>query len=136
MDATIAYPGGKALSLSDVVTCELSPCLITICYRIFPASEVPLDTDRMQKWLFERFVEKEAMLEYFYEHGRFPEDYFTRNHDRPVRNRPQPTSWNCYIAGLAYVTISAMEVWSAVMVWRFIMDFMYNIIIQIFCILW
>ena len=106
------------------MTGALSPCQVTICYRIFPASDVPTDTDGMQKWLFERFVEKEAMLEYFYKHGHFPEDYFTRNHDRPVRNRPQPISWNCYSAGLGYVILLGLHVWSGIMVWSFLLNFM------------
>jgi 1-acyl-sn-glycerol-3-phosphate acyltransferase len=41
--------------------------------RRFPVDELPrLDAD-LRAWLLERFREKDALLEYFYTHGKFPD---------------------------------------------------------------
>lgn len=47
--------------------------------------QIPSDHEEMTKWLYDRFVEKESLLEYFYEKGCFPAlcpDGITRN-DEP-----------------------------------------------------
>ncbi len=35
--------------------------------------QVPTDTDALTTWLYDRFVEKEKLLEIFYKTGKFPE---------------------------------------------------------------
>lgn len=34
--------------------------------------QVPADTEGMTQWLYDRFIEKDKMLEEFYRTGRFP----------------------------------------------------------------
>ncbi|EPY84112.1 acyl-CoA:lysophosphatidylglycerol acyltransferase 1 [Camelus ferus] len=40
--------------------------------RIFPVKDVPLETDDLADWLYQRFIEKEDLLSHFYETGAFP----------------------------------------------------------------
>lgn len=37
--------------------------------RIFPVKDVPLETDDLSDWLYQRFIEKEDLLSHFYETG-------------------------------------------------------------------
>lgn len=37
--------------------------------RIFPIKDVPLETDDLSNWLYQRFIEKEDLLSHFYETG-------------------------------------------------------------------
>uniref|UniRef100_A0A2A4JWB5 Acyltransferase C-terminal domain-containing protein n=1 Tax=Heliothis virescens TaxID=7102 RepID=A0A2A4JWB5_HELVI len=72
LDVTIAYPDRVPLHLQDVV-CGIRPsCTTHLHYRLYPSSEVPADTEGMTQWLYDRFVEKDQMLEEFYRTGRFP----------------------------------------------------------------
>lgn len=38
-------------------------------HRIFPIKDVPLETDGLADWLYQRFIEKEELLSHFYETG-------------------------------------------------------------------
>ncbi|KAG6453847.1 hypothetical protein O3G_MSEX008359 [Manduca sexta] len=72
LDVTIAYPDRIPLHLQDVV-CGIRPaCTTHLHYRLYPSSEVPSDTEGMTQWLYDRFIEKDAMLEEFYKTGKFP----------------------------------------------------------------
>lgn len=37
--------------------------------RIYPVREVPLETEALTDWLYQRFVEKEELLAHFYQTG-------------------------------------------------------------------
>lgn len=72
LDVTIAYPDRIPLHLQDVV-CGIRPaCATHLHYRLYPSTEVPADTEGMTQWLYDRFVEKDQMLEEFYRTGKFP----------------------------------------------------------------
>lgn len=36
---------------------------------MYPIKEVPLETEALTDWLYQRFVEKEALLAHFYDTG-------------------------------------------------------------------
>ncbi|KAL0829421.1 hypothetical protein ABMA28_004194 [Loxostege sticticalis] len=72
LDVTIAYPDRIPLHLMDVVCATRPPCTTHIHYRLYPSSEVPTDTEEMTNWLYDRFIEKDKMLEEFYRTGKFP----------------------------------------------------------------
>ncbi|KMQ87374.1 acyl- :lysophosphatidylglycerol acyltransferase 1, partial [Lasius niger] len=71
LDITIAYPQGKPLDLPTIVTGSRSPCETVLFYRLFPSSVVPREPEQLSKWLYDRWVEKEALLEHFYKYGTF-----------------------------------------------------------------
>ncbi|XP_028175252.1 acyl-CoA:lysophosphatidylglycerol acyltransferase 1-like [Ostrinia furnacalis] len=72
LDLTIAYPDRVPLHLQDVVCAIRPPCTTHLHYRLYPSSEVPTDTEGMTNWLYDRFIEKDKMLEEFYRTGSFP----------------------------------------------------------------
>lgn len=90
LDITIAYPEGKPLDLGAIVTGYRKPCKTFLFYRLFPCSQVPREHDEMANWLYERFVEKEKMLDAFYQTGQFPSHEFC---SAPLP--PQEVSQDC-----------------------------------------
>ncbi|KAL4714203.1 hypothetical protein ACJJTC_002840 [Scirpophaga incertulas] len=72
LDVTIAYPDRIPLHLQDVVCAIRPPCTTHLHYRLYPSSEVPTDVEGMTTWLYDRFIEKDKMLEEFYRTGKFP----------------------------------------------------------------
>lgn len=72
LDITIAYPEGKPLDLGAIVTGYRPPCKTFLFYRLYPCKEVPRDHEEMTKWLYDRFIEKERMLDAYYKTGQFP----------------------------------------------------------------
>lgn len=71
LDITIAYPQGKPLDLPTIITGSRPPCETVLFYRLFPSTVVPREPEQLSKWLYDRWVEKEALLEHFYKHGTF-----------------------------------------------------------------
>ncbi|CAG4953405.1 unnamed protein product [Colias eurytheme] len=85
LDVTIAYPERVPLHLTDVVCGIRGACTTHIHYRLYPSSEVPSDPEGMTNWLYDRFIEKDKMLEEFYRTGQFPAKGSTPLVTRPVR---------------------------------------------------
>lgn len=69
---TIGYPKDSGLSLLTAVTGTVKPFVITIHYRKFPIEDLPLEEEALKNYLYQRFQEKDKLLEFFYEHGVFP----------------------------------------------------------------
>ncbi|XP_025415413.1 acyl-CoA:lysophosphatidylglycerol acyltransferase 1-like [Sipha flava] len=72
LDITIAYAEGKPLDLPTIIMGQRRACRTHMYYRLFPSSQVPKDQEEMTKWLFDRWEEKERLLETFYSTGEFP----------------------------------------------------------------
>lgn len=75
LDITIAYPKGWPIDLSHIVFGHREPCQTVLFYRLYPCKEVPEDSESLTKWLFERWAEKEKMLEHFYKTGEFSSEF-------------------------------------------------------------
>lgn len=74
LDITIGYPNGKPLDLPNIVHGFRNPCQTYLFYRLYRSSEVPRDSESLTRWLYDRFFEKERLLEEFYRTGTFPSD--------------------------------------------------------------
>ncbi len=72
MDVTIGYPEHKDMNLQTILFGTRNPCQTTVYFRKFPIMDVPLEGEALTKWLNDRFVEKEEMLDVFYKTGKFP----------------------------------------------------------------
>ncbi|XP_058446807.1 acyl-CoA:lysophosphatidylglycerol acyltransferase 1-like [Malaya genurostris] len=72
LDITIGYPNGKPLDLPNIVHGLRKPCQTYLFYRLYHNSQVPRDTESLTQWLYDRFIEKEKLLEEFYRTGMFP----------------------------------------------------------------
>ncbi|KAJ8966141.1 hypothetical protein NQ314_003720 [Rhamnusium bicolor] len=75
LDITIGYPKGWPIDLSHIVFGHREPCQTVLFYRLYPCKEVPKDSESMTKWLFQRWEEKEKMLEKFYKTGEFSGEF-------------------------------------------------------------
>lgn len=72
LDITIAYPKGDPIDLATIVFGHRAPCKTTLFYRLYPCKDVPQDNESLTQWVFDRWSEKEKMLEAFYKTGKFP----------------------------------------------------------------
>ncbi|XP_055226812.1 acyl-CoA:lysophosphatidylglycerol acyltransferase 1 isoform X1 [Gorilla gorilla gorilla] len=72
IDTTIAYPKAEPIDIQTWILGYRKPTVTHVHYRIFPIKDVPLETDDLTTWLYQRFVEKEDLLSHFYETGAFP----------------------------------------------------------------
>ncbi|MGH0129691.1 UNVERIFIED_CONTAM: hypothetical protein FKN15_050588 [Acipenser sinensis] len=44
---------------------------------IYPIKDVPVETEPLTNWLYQRFVEKEELLAHFYETGLYPNFFWS-----------------------------------------------------------
>lgn len=64
IDITIGYPERDPLSFPGMMAGIYSPRHIHVHYRAYPINSIP--QDNLQPWLYDRFTEKEKLLEHFY----------------------------------------------------------------------
>uniref|UniRef100_A0A914XSG5 Phospholipid/glycerol acyltransferase domain-containing protein n=1 Tax=Panagrolaimus superbus TaxID=310955 RepID=A0A914XSG5_9BILA len=81
-DVTIAYDQtrlpnrmGLAPNMFEFVSSALGSKGLHIHVRRIPISEVPLEKDATKQWLYDRFAQKDELLQYFFENGNFPDLY-------------------------------------------------------------
>jgi len=73
IDVTIGYMNGRPFDLlNNVITGDVDPCRTVIHYRKYRAATVPRSETMLTNWLYERFSEKDALLDHFYRTGNFP----------------------------------------------------------------
>uniref|UniRef100_A0A3Q2I720 Lysophosphatidylglycerol acyltransferase 1 n=1 Tax=Equus caballus TaxID=9796 RepID=A0A3Q2I720_HORSE len=72
IDTTIAYPKAEPMDIQTWILGYRKPTVTHVHYRVFPVKDVPLETDDLTDWLYQRFTEKEDLLSHFYETGAFP----------------------------------------------------------------
>ncbi|KAB7496178.1 Acyl-CoA:lysophosphatidylglycerol acyltransferase 1, partial [Armadillidium nasatum] len=72
VDVTVAYPNGEPLDLQTIVGGWREPCETIFHYRIYPVEKLPTKEIDLTNWLYERYYEKEAMLQEYYNTGVFP----------------------------------------------------------------
>ncbi|XP_037038435.1 acyl-CoA:lysophosphatidylglycerol acyltransferase 1-like isoform X2 [Bradysia coprophila] len=71
LDITIAYPNGKPLDILNIIHGIRLPCPTYFLYRLYHTSQLPKTEDGLTKWLYERWHEKEKILDDFYKNGNF-----------------------------------------------------------------
>ncbi|MCL4139747.1 UNVERIFIED_CONTAM: hypothetical protein GTU68_021399, partial [Idotea baltica] len=72
VDVTVAYPGGKPLDLQTIVGGWRRPCETIFHYRVYDIDELPAKEEELTTWLYERYYEKEKILQSYYDSGTFP----------------------------------------------------------------
>ncbi|KAI8368292.1 acyltransferase-domain-containing protein [Radiomyces spectabilis] len=78
-DFTIGYSGiPSEANPEDVYTIQgifffgHRPKNVHIHIRRFRVSELPKDMDAFSSWIYQRWIEKDELMAYFYKHGKFP----------------------------------------------------------------
>ena len=72
IDVTIAYPTRRPLDLFMIIDATRPPCQIAVHYRCYKADAVPCDHEELLRWLYDRWTEKDQLLDHFYQNGAFP----------------------------------------------------------------
>lgn len=73
VDLTIAYPNGNPLDIMTIFWGNAPPCQTVFHYRCYPISEMPTDGELIKQWVYDRYIEKDALLATYYSTGRFPD---------------------------------------------------------------
>jgi len=75
VDVTIGYLNGRPFELlKNMVAGDYEACETVIHYRKYPAATVPRSESMLMQWMYERFAEKDRLLNHFYRTGKFPVD--------------------------------------------------------------
>jgi hypothetical protein len=75
-DTTIAY-STREMYLGDLLLRGgYKTSAVHVDIKRFEFSEIPKSDAELNKWLIDRFVAKDKLLDYFNEHGCFPGTYF------------------------------------------------------------
>ncbi|XP_076127828.1 acyl-CoA:lysophosphatidylglycerol acyltransferase 1 isoform X2 [Alosa pseudoharengus] len=72
VDVTIGYPKARPMDIQTWIFGYRQPTVTHVHYRIYPIKDVPMETEALTDWLYQRFVEKEELLAHFYKTGAFP----------------------------------------------------------------
>ena len=90
VDVTIGYK--KPISPSQhMLRHNYEKATITLHYRTFNTSQIlhaagETFEEKLKNWTYEKFYEKEKLLEHFYEHGYFPNQHSSLRHVEPLNN--------------------------------------------------
>ncbi|MFH4976601.1 hypothetical protein AB6A40_003310 [Gnathostoma spinigerum] len=76
VDSTIGYKNGDVPSLMKAMLGEYpnNQSTISVYYRIYQTRPEWSEENVLRKWLCDRYAEKDKLLDYYYENGRFPTD--------------------------------------------------------------
>ncbi|XP_028858156.1 acyl-CoA:lysophosphatidylglycerol acyltransferase 1 [Denticeps clupeoides] len=102
IDVTIGYSQAKPMDIQTWIFGYKQPTVTHVHYRIYPIKDVPVESEALTDWLYKRFVEKEELLNHFYETGSFP----------PSKGQTQAVSrrmtldpvWLCFIQSWAFAS--------------------------------
>ncbi|MBZ3879400.1 Acyl-CoA:lysophosphatidylglycerol acyltransferase 1 [Sciurus carolinensis] len=115
IDTTIAYPKAEPIDIQTWILGYRKPTVTHVHYRIFPVKDVPLETDDLANWLYQRFIEKEDLLSHFYKTGAFP----------PLKGQKEAVSREMNLSNTWLFLIYSFAVLSACM-WYSIIEYFYH----------
>ncbi|VDK74132.1 unnamed protein product [Anisakis simplex] len=74
VDATLGYYKGETPDLGRCMTGEFphNHSTVGIHYKIYPTKAEWSDENKLKQWLYDRYEEKDDLLEYYYTKGTFP----------------------------------------------------------------
>lgn len=74
IDVTVAYPEPhKPLDLLAICAASRPPCITHLYYRRYAITDVECKTmESLRDWVYDRWIEKEELLNEFYHTGMFP----------------------------------------------------------------
>lgn len=110
IDITIGYEKGNALSLPIICSAWRPPCKVYLHFRRFPIEKIPRDgIKEVQDWLYDRWVEKEEMLDEFYQTGSFPSKPRSQRESNgsipngaPLLTQPRKVTFSLYWIGFLH----------------------------------
>ncbi|XP_060559691.1 acyl-CoA:lysophosphatidylglycerol acyltransferase 1-like [Ruditapes philippinarum] len=113
VDMTLAYPDSEPIDMHGICIGWWEPRNMRVHYRAYPLSEVPTDLEGRAKWLYDRYEEKEKLLEHFYKHGSGLEVMDKQERDFPrVVPHEVPFDKVWFMISYAFYAVSAYIFWS------------------------
>ncbi|XP_063079836.1 acyl-CoA:lysophosphatidylglycerol acyltransferase 1 isoform X2 [Engraulis encrasicolus] len=102
VDVTIGYPKARPMDIQTWIFGYRPPTVTHVHYRTYPIKDVPVETEALTEWLYQRFVEKEELLAHFYKTGAFP----PRKGQAEAVSRPMTLDpvWLCAIQTWAFAS--------------------------------
>lgn len=112
VDMTLAYPDAEAIDMPGICIGWWEPRNMRVHYRAYPLSDIPTDQEGRTKWLYDRYVEKERILDNFYNHGSGLD--VTDKQERPLprvvpHEVPFDKVW--FMISYAFYAVSAYIFW-------------------------
>jgi len=121
IDVTIGYVNGRTFELlKNVVTGDCQACQTVIHYRKYPAAMVPRSESMLMHWMYERFAEKDRLLDHFYRTGKFPVECLNGSimaEDRSHHSIFRPASFSpslCLLLHAFYVLSTLLHLYLAI----------------------
>ena len=105
IDVTIGYPD-HPLDFLEIMFARRPPCQVVVHYRRYRTDSVPCDHDALHRWLYDRWTEKDQLLDHFYRTGAFP----TSPTDMPTARLLVLSDARCILVN----TFLAVSAWFAV----------------------
>ncbi|XP_020795594.1 acyl-CoA:lysophosphatidylglycerol acyltransferase 1 [Boleophthalmus pectinirostris] len=102
IDVTIAYPKARPMDIQTWIFGYRPPTVTHVHYRMYPIKEVPVEAEALTDWLYQRFVEKEQLLEHFYNTGLFPPSPGQK--EAVSRQMTLDPVWLCAVQSLAFAS--------------------------------
>ncbi|XP_036438109.1 acyl-CoA:lysophosphatidylglycerol acyltransferase 1 isoform X1 [Colossoma macropomum] len=102
VDVTIAYPNAKPMDIQTWIFGYRPPTVTHVHYRTYAIKDVPVETEALTDWLYQRFVEKEELLAHFYQTGAFPPPKGQK--EAVSREMTLNPVWLCAVQSFAFVS--------------------------------
>ncbi|XP_028616678.1 acyl-CoA:lysophosphatidylglycerol acyltransferase 1 [Grammomys surdaster] len=115
IDTTIAYPKAEPIDIQTWILGYRKPTVTHVHYRIFPIADVPLETEDLTSWLYQRFIEKEDLLSHFYKTGAFP----------PLQGQKEAVSREMTLSNVWIVLIQSFAFLSGYL-WYHVIQYFYH----------
>lgn len=81
-------------------------------YRAYPISDIPADSEGRLDWLYNRYVEKERLLEHYYTNNIWPDAEDTQRRLLPrMKQRLVPFDKVAFLIAYAFYAVSAYVFW-------------------------
>lgn len=138
VDTTIAYPRGEAPNALYLIFSRGRFPPIHVHYRVFEIESVPRDEEGFKNWMYDRYIEKEAMLEHFYKTGSL-RDNLTETIDSDVKGAFFSVLFYsvvavCLSVFLYFPVISLVNFkWILLIVLIYMIYFVYSFVKTFFC---
>lgn len=102
VDVTVAYPNAQPMDIQTWIFGYRPPTVTHVHYRIYAIKDVPVETEALTDWLYQRFVEKEELLAHFYQTGAFPPPKGQK--ETVSREMTLDPMWLCAVQSFAFAS--------------------------------
>lgn len=109
---TLAYPKAEPIDMPGICIGWWEPRDMHVHYRAYPITDIPSDSEGQLLWLYDRYEEKERLLEHYYENNSFPDSGDEEKRLLPrLPQRVVPFDKVAFMIAYAFYAVSAYIFW-------------------------